>query len=111
MPEVTSPYALLLDGLGAILYSEEQLAVTGLPELISQVDDEGLRSSLEELLGQTHRHVENVERVFELLGESAAPRVCLGYDGLTEKHEKENEGSSAQLKDLVSLAAAIRTGA
>jgi ferritin-like metal-binding protein YciE len=108
---MTTPYELLLRGLGTILYSEEQLAVTGLPELISQVDDEELRSILEDHLAQTHKHIENIERVFELLGESAAPRVCLAYEGLIEKHRKVNEQTSAQLTDLVTLAAAIRTEA
>jgi ferritin-like metal-binding protein YciE len=73
MPDVTTPYELFLHQLGAILYVEEKLVAEALPKSISQVDDDELRSTLEEHLDQTRRHVENIERCFELLGESPAP--------------------------------------
>jgi ferritin-like metal-binding protein YciE len=109
MPEVNSPYDLFMAALGDILYVEEQLVGNVLPRLISQVGDDELRSVLEKHLAQTSRHIENVDRVFEVLGESPAPGVCLAFDGLAEGYESMVEKTSRHLSDMVGLGAAVRT--
>ena len=81
MSEITTPHELFVHELGDILYVEQQLASKALPELIGQVTDDEFRSALEEHLEQTKSHVENVERVFELIGEPAKTEVCLAFEG------------------------------
>jgi ferritin-like metal-binding protein YciE len=109
MSEISTPYELFIHELGDILYVEQQLVSEALPTLISEVNDEELRSALEEHLKQTEDHVANVERVFELLGETAKPEVCLGFEGLTAEHAEMVEETSEDLIDMVDLGAAART--
>ena len=80
-----------------------------LPQLIGEVNDEELQSALEDHLKQTKGHVENVERVFELMGESAEPEECLAFQGLSKEHAEMVEETSDDLIDLVDLGAAART--
>ena len=109
MSEITTPHELFVHELGDILYVEQQLVSKALPKLISEVNDAELKGALEDHLEQTKGHVENVERVFELLGESAETEVCLGFEGLTKEHEKMVEETSDDLIDIVDLGAAART--
>ncbi len=109
MAEITTPRELFLHELGDILYVEQQLVSKALPMLISEVNDEELQSALEDHLKQTEGHVENVERVFELMGESATPEECLAFQGLTKEHAEMVEETSDDLIDIVDLGAAART--
>lgn len=109
MAEITTPHELFAHELGDILYVEEQLVSKVLPKLISEVNDNELRSALEKHLVQTRKHVANVERVFELIGESPETEVCLGFEGLTKEHEKMVGETSNDLIDVVDLGAAART--
>ena len=109
MPEITTPRELFLHELGDILYVERQLTSKALPMLIREVNDEELQSALEEHLEQTKGHVANVERVFEVMGESAKAEECLAFQGLTKEHAEMVEETSADLIDMVDLGAAART--
>jgi len=109
MAEITTPRDLFLHELGDILYVEQQLVSKALPMLISEVNDEELQSALEDHLKQTEAHVENVERVFELMGESAKPEECLAFQGLSKEHAEMVEETSDDLIDIVDLGAAART--
>jgi len=107
--EITTPHELFVHELGDILYVEQQLASKALPELIDQVTDDEFRSALEDHLKQTKSHVENVERVFELIGEPVKTEVCLGFEGLSKEHKQMTEETSDDLIDIVDLGAAART--
>ena len=109
MAEITTPRELFLHELGDILYVEQQLVSKALPLLISEVNDDELQAALEEHLKQTESHVENVERVFELMGESAKPEECLAFQGLSKEHDEMVEETSDDLIDIVDLGAAART--
>jgi len=109
MSEISTPHELFVHELGDILYVEQQLVSKALPSLISEVNDEELRSALEDHLKQTENHVANVERVFELLGETAKPEVCLAFKGLTAEHAEMVQETSDDLIDMVDLGAAART--
>jgi ferritin-like metal-binding protein YciE len=109
MPEITNPRELFLHELGDILYVERALAQETLPSLIEEVSDEEFRSGLETHLEQTRRHVENVEKVFQELGEQPEAEQCLGFEGLKREHDKMLEESSPDLVDLIDLGAAART--
>jgi ferritin-like metal-binding protein YciE/nicotinamidase-related amidase len=107
--QITTQRELFVHELGDILYVERQLANEALPKLISEVQDDEFRTALEEHLSQTKRHVRNVERVFELLGEEPSAEKCLGFEGLKAEHEKMVEETSDELIDSVDLGAAART--
>jgi ferritin-like metal-binding protein YciE/nicotinamidase-related amidase len=107
--QITTQRELFVHELGDILFVERQLASEALPKLISEVQDDEFRTALEEHLSQTKRHVRNVERVFELLGEEPSAERCLGFEGLKAEHEKMVEETSDDLIDSVDLGAAART--
>lgn len=109
MSEIQDPRQLFLHELGDILYVERSLAEEALPKLISEVKDEEFRSGLEKHLEQTQRHVSNVEKVFELVGETAHEEECIGFEGLKKEHEQLTKEASSSLIDLVDLGAAART--
>ena len=109
MSQINTQRELFVHELGDILFVERQLANEALPKLISEVQDDEFRAALEEHLVQTKRHVRNVERVFEVLGEEPSAEKCLGFEGLTAEHEKMVEETSEELIDSVDLGAAART--
>jgi ferritin-like metal-binding protein YciE len=109
MTEITTPRELFLHELGDILYVEQQLVGKALPMLISEVNDKELQTALKAHLEQTEGHVGNVERVFELMGESANPEECLAFQGLSKEHDEMREETSQDLIDIVDLGAAART--
>ncbi len=109
MSEITTPRELFLHELGDILYVEQKLVEEALPKLIGEVQDEELRSALEDHLGQTRTHVKNVKKAFEALGEQPETAQCLAFEGLTREHERMVEETSDELIDLVDLGAAART--
>jgi ferritin-like metal-binding protein YciE len=53
--------------------------------------------------------VSNVEKVFELVGETAHEEECIGFEGLKKEHEQLTKEASSSLIDLVDLGAAART--
>lgn len=109
MASITSPRGLFLHELGDILYVEEKLEQEVLPKLISEVTDEELRKGFEKHLEQTRSHVENVESVFEQLGEQPTAEECTGFEGLRQEHEKLAGEVSADLMDAVATGSAART--
>ena len=109
MTSITSPRELFLHELGDILYVEEKLEQEVLPKLIREVTDEELRKGFEKHLEQTRSHVENVESVFEELGEQPTAEECVGFEGLRQEHEKLAGEVSTDLMDAVATGSAART--
>ena len=109
MSEIRNPRELFLHELGDILYVERSLAEQALPKLINEVEDAEFKSGLEKHLEQTMRHVTNVEKVFEILGETPHEEECIAFEGLKKEHEEMTKESSSSLIDLVDLGAAART--
>ena len=107
--QMNDPRDLFLHELGDILYVERSLADEALPKLIDEVQDTEFKSGLEKHLEQTQRHVTNVERVFEILGETPHEEECIAFEGLKKEHEEMTKESSSSLIDLVDLGAAART--
>jgi ferritin-like metal-binding protein YciE len=107
--KINTPRDLFLHELGDILYVERKLADETLPALIEEVRDTEFCDALEEHLTQTRRHVANVEKVFELLGEEPKAETCIGFEGLTSEHDKMVEEAAAELIDSVDLGASART--
>ena len=109
MSEIRNPRELFLHELGDVLYVEEQLEQEVLPKLISEVQDEEFRRGLEKHLEQTRSHVENVEDVFEQLGEQPKAEECVGFEGLKKEHEQLASEVSPELTDAVAAGSTIRT--
>jgi ferritin-like metal-binding protein YciE len=107
--EIANPKELFLHELGDILYVERELADEALPKLISEVTDDEFRSGLESHLEQTRKHVENVEKVFEIFGEQPHPEECIGFEGLKREHDEIMNKASHSLVDMIDLGAAART--
>ena len=109
MPEITNERELFTHELGDILYVERKLASETLPKLIGEVRDAEFKAGLEKHLGETRGHVQNVEKVFELIGEEPKAEPCLGFEGSKKEHEKLAGEAASDLIDLVDLGAAART--
>jgi ferritin-like metal-binding protein YciE len=109
MTKIANPRDLFLHELGDILYVERALAEETLPKLIDEVRDEEFTVGLERHLEQTRRHVRNVERVFDEIGEETKAEECIGFEGLKSEHDQLVEKTSPELRDLVDLGAAART--
>ena len=107
--QMNDPRDLFLHELGDILYVERSLAEEALPKLIDEVQDAEFKSGLEKHLEQTQRHVTNVEKVFEILGETPHEEECIAFEGLKKEHAEMTKESSSTLIDLVDLGAAART--
>jgi ferritin-like metal-binding protein YciE len=107
--QITTPRDLFLHELGDIMYVEQKLSTEVLPKLVSEVTDDELRDALEQHLEQTKRHLANVEKVFEELGESPHAEQCIGFEGLKAEHDKLLSESSPDLVDSIDLGAAART--
>ena len=85
MAEITTPRELFLHELGDILYVEEQLVNEVLPQAITEAQHGELRTMLEKHLEETRGHVENLEQVFETVGESPQTEECIGFEGLKKE--------------------------
>jgi ferritin-like metal-binding protein YciE len=109
MSEIQDPRQLFLHELGDILYVERALADEALPKLIDEVEDPEFKSGLQKHLQQTQRHVVNVQKVFEILGETPHQEECIAFEGLKKEHEELSKESASSLIDLVDLGAAART--
>jgi ferritin-like metal-binding protein YciE len=109
MAEITNPRELFLHELGDVLYVEEKLEQEVLPKLIGEVSDPELRKGLEKHLEQTRSHVENVEEVFQKLGQQPRSQECVGFEGLKSEHEQLADETSQDLMDAVVAGSAGRT--
>jgi ferritin-like metal-binding protein YciE len=73
------------------------------------VADDEFAAGLEKHLRETRRHVDNVEKVFELFGEEPHEEECVGFEGLEKEHDQVSGQTAATLIDLVDAGAAART--
>ena len=85
-PQIESGRGLLLEELGKLLTVEETLVKLVLPELLSSIDDDELKSVVSGHLEETRGHVGNVQRAFLELGEVPSGRPAYGLDGLRTEH-------------------------
>jgi ferritin-like metal-binding protein YciE len=109
MAEIGTQRKLFLHELGDILYVERKLADEVLPKLVKEVTDPELRRGLEKHHTQTRRHVTNVEKAFRSMGETPETETCIGFEGLTEEHDKLMSEASPNLVNAVDAGAASRT--
>jgi len=67
------------------LYNAENQLVKALPKMAKAANSDELRNGFEEHLEQTKGHVQRLEQIFEMLGESPKGKKCKGMEGLIEE--------------------------
>lgn len=91
------------------LYSAETQMVKALPKMAKASSNAELRQGFEEHLRQTSEHVSRLEQIFEMLGEKATGKKCLGMEGLVkEGAETMSEDYEDALMDAAIIGAAQR---
>jgi ferritin-like metal-binding protein YciE len=108
--KIEQPRELLLEQLKSLLYVEEQLSEKVIPELVEQSENSDLKQGLSLHSTQTHEHVVNVRKAFELLGEEPETKDDPALDGLRKQHEQVvKQLESPKLKDLANVDAVVKT--
>jgi ferritin-like metal-binding protein YciE len=104
------PRELFLHELGDILYAERTL-VKALPKLAQEATDSTLADAIKHHLAETEEHVANVEKVFELVGETAKAEKCPGIEVIKKEHDEfvSKEQPSSDVLDMFLTGAAART--
>ena len=100
---------LFLDTLKDIYYAERQIVKT-LPKMARAAQSEELRAGFETHLMETEGHVERLEQVFELLGQTPRGKTCDAILGIIEEGKSimdEFKGTVALDAGLVSAAQAV----
>lgn len=110
MAQVRSPEQLFLHELQDMYYAEKALTKT-LPQLAREASDRELESAFKSHLRETEKHVTNLERVFEHLGESPRAQRCPGIEGIKREHDEfmQQNQPPQQIKDVFLTGAAART--
>ncbi len=91
------------------LYSAETQLVKALPKMAKASSSAELRRAFEEHLRQTSEQVSRLEQIFEMLGEKATGKKCLGMEGLVkEGSETMQEEYNDAVKDAAIIGAAQR---
>jgi ferritin-like metal-binding protein YciE len=91
------------------LYNAETQLVKALPKMAKASSNAELRQGFEEHLRQTSEHVSRLEQIFEMLGEKATGKKCLGMEGLVkEGAETMSEDYEGAVKDAAIIGAAQR---
>ena len=109
MATVSTPKQLFKHGLQDMYYAEKAL-VTTLPKLAEEASDSELSRAFTAHRKQTEKHVANLEKVFERIGERAEPHPCPGIEGIKKEHDdfmRENE-PTASMRDAFLTGAAAR---
>jgi ferritin-like metal-binding protein YciE len=91
------------------IYSAEKQIVKALPKMIEKTGSAELRQALEDHLEETNGHVDRLEEVFEMHGESPKRQKCKGMEGiLQEGDELVGQDATAAVRDAAIIAAAQR---
>lgn len=97
---------LFVDELRDVLSAEKQL-VKALPKMAKAATSAHLKKGFEKHLSQTETHVERLQQVFELIGETARAKTCKAMQGLIEEgSEIIAEEAEPEVKDAALIAAA-----
>jgi ferritin-like metal-binding protein YciE len=91
------------------LYNAETQLVKALPKMAKASSNAELRQGFEEHLRQTSEHVSRLEQIFDMLGEKATGKRCLGIEGLVkEGAETMSEDYEGAVMDAAIIGAAQR---
>lgn len=106
MSKLNSLQELLLQEIKDLYHAESQL-MKALPKMAKAATDPDLRNAFEKHLAETEDHVQRLEEVAELLGDTPRGKSCKAMKGLVEEGEEtiEKDGHPA-FKDLALITAA-----
>ena len=92
------------------MYDAEKQLTKALPKLAKTASNEDLRDALEQHLGETERHVERIEQVFEQLGMPARGKRCEGMKHLIDEgNEMISDAEEDGTRDAVMIASVQKT--
>jgi len=100
---------LFLDTLKDIYYAEKQI-VKNLPKMAKAATAPELKAGFEKHLEETEGHVERLEQVFEIIGETARGKTCDAILGIIQEGKDimdEFKGTVALDAGLISSAQAV----
>jgi ferritin-like metal-binding protein YciE len=104
--EIQSMDDLFVHTLQDIYYAEKQIE-KALPKMIRKASADDLRAGFERHLEETHGHVQRLERVFQMHGQTPKGVTCPAIDGII----KEAEEISGDVGDRDVLDAALAAAA
>jgi ferritin-like metal-binding protein YciE len=110
MSALTTPEQLFVHELQDVYYAEKALTKT-LPTLAAEATDSELSSAFTSHLRETEKQVQNLEKVFRQIGESAEAHPCPGIEGIKKEHDdfmSENK-PSPDIRDAFLTGAGART--
>ena len=89
------------------LYSAEKQITKALPKAAKKASSPELKSAIEEHLEQTEDHVNRLEEVFKILGESPRGRPCAAMKGILEEaSEVMGQKAEPAVRDAAIIGAA-----
>lgn len=82
------------------LYSAEKQLVKALPKMVKNATNPQLKKAFSDHLEQTEGHVDRLEKIFDMLGETSRGKKCKGMEGLIEEaKELLDEDASEEVLD------------
>lgn len=105
---VDSMERLFIDELRDI-YSAENQITKALPKMAKAASSTELRNAFEHHLKQTEEHVQRLEQLFEMLGESPKGKTCDGMKGLLDEGSQMlHDTEEGPVRDEAMISAAQR---
>jgi ferritin-like metal-binding protein YciE len=95
--KIMDPRELFLHDLGAMLKAERDIA-KALPRMQRAASDAEPQSRLERHVGETRRHVGNLEQAFKRLGARPKPGRAAGAEALGQEFKSRPPRSGASLR-------------
>jgi ferritin-like metal-binding protein YciE len=105
---IETPRELYLHKLGAALKMENTI-LEMLPQLQEQARDDQLQQALQHHYEETQKHVENLRRVFQALGEEPDDSPCPAIEGLEKEGQANLKMVDDSLKDDVIVSGVCET--
>jgi ferritin-like metal-binding protein YciE len=109
MPKSKNLEDLFLDTLKDIYYAEKKI-LKALPKMAKGAQHDKLKMGFEKHLAQTEGHVERLEQVFEIIGQTPRGKTCEAIEGIIEEGSsvlEDYKGSPAGDAGLISAAQAV----
>jgi ferritin-like metal-binding protein YciE len=89
------------------VYYTEQKITKALPKMVAKVTDQQLQTAFLAHLSETENHIERLEQVFRMHGETPKAVTCPAIDGIVDEAEEiMKDASDAEVLDAAALASA-----
>src|SRR5690242_3075172 len=100
MAHITNANELFTHKLGVAL-TMEQTILDMLETLENEAEDKSVKKLFAQHRKQTEKHVRNVERAFEALGEDVRPQPCPAIEGLKTEGQQMIQRTATEIIDAV----------